>query len=161
MILKVVFGIMWPVSEHSRRQGVRVTLKGGKMRKYVLMIGSLAAVLLIAFLGGMQLGQAQMYDRLIFNNEQNEVFVRMFNHDEFFIKRYRDDNCIGIVDSESGNGDALQPIEQRLEAVLSNIPGLDAFELDEGELQLFKLENFRWEDIVGKVLEAVTHRAGF
>ncbi|HEY5596690.1 MAG TPA: hypothetical protein VIL47_05440 [Candidatus Bipolaricaulota bacterium] len=131
------------------------------MRKYVLMIGSLAAVLLIAFLGGMQLGQAQMYDRLIFNNEQNEVFVRMFNHDEFFIKRYRDDNRIGIVDSESGNGDALQPIEQRLEAVLSNIPGLDAFELDEGELQLFKLENFRWEDIVGKVLEAVTHRAGF
>lgn len=131
------------------------------MRKYVLLIGSLAAVLLIAFLGGMQLGQAQMYDRLIFNNEQNEVFVRMFNHDEFFIKRYRDDNRIGIVDSKSGNGDALQPIEQRLEAVLSNIPGLDAFELDEGELQLFKLENFRWEDIVGKVLEAVTHRAGF
>lgn len=131
------------------------------MRKYVLLIGSLAAVLLIAFLGGMQLGQAQMYDRLIFNNEQNEVFVRMFNHDEFFIKRYRDDNRIGIVDSESNNGDALQPIEQRLEAVLSNIPGLDAFELDRGELQLFKLDNFRWEDIVGKVLEAVTGRPGF
>lgn len=131
------------------------------MRKYVLLIGSLAAVLLIAFLGGMQLGQAQMYDRLIFSNQQNEVFVRMFNYDEFFIKRYRDDNRIGIVDSEVDNSDVLGGIEQRLETALSKIPGLDGFKLDDGELQLFKLENFHWEDIVGKVLDVVMGRSVF
>lgn len=123
------------------------------MRKYVLLAGSIAAVMLLAFLGGMQLGQAQMYDYLTFGNAENEVYVKVVYHDDnILIKRYREDNRISIVDSVlEANPANLEQLRQKLEEELDRIPGLDNYELQNNELTLFKLENVRWEDLLQQV----------
>lgn len=126
------------------------------MRKYVLIGGSLAAVLLITFLVGMQLGQAQMYDFLTFGNVENEVYINVAYHDDdVLIKRYRNNNLIGILDSIAINEAGLEQLRQQLEAALAGIPGLDTYEIADNELMLFKLENFQWEAILQKVLDVV------
>jgi len=128
------------------------------MRKYVLWIGSVAAVLLIAFLGGMQLGQAQMYDNLIFGDQKNEIYIKVVENDEFFIKRYRDQNRIGLVESDTQTNDILTQLEERLSSMLNTIQGLDSFEMADSELMLFKLDNFNWEDILTQVLVQLSGR---
>lgn len=126
------------------------------MRKYVLIGGSLVAVLLITFLVGMQLGQAQMYDFLTFGNVENEVYIKVLYHDnDVLIKRYRNSNLIGILDPIAINEVGLEQLSQQLEAALAGIPGLDTYEIADSELMLFKLENFQWEGILQKVLDVV------
>jgi len=133
------------------------------MRKNILIFGSLAAVLLIAFLGGMQLGQAQMYDNITFGNQENEVFVKFSNHDDFLIKRYRNDenrvSIIGVTGLELGTDtlDMLEQLQLQLEAIWSTIPGLDVYEVGDEELMLFKLESFEWADILRKVFGVITN----
>ncbi len=133
------------------------------MRKYILITGSLAAVLLIAFLGGMQLGQAQMYENLTFGNQQNEVYIKFSNNDDFLIKRYRDNvNRVGIVgvtglELDTENPDMFAQLQLQLEAIWSTIPGLDVYEVGDDELMLFKLESFEWADILRKVFGVITN----
>lgn len=116
----------------------------------------MAAALLLAFLGGMQLGQAQMFDYLTFGNTNNEVLIRVTYHDnEVLVKRYRDDNRISIVDGMLNQQD-LDTLRQRLESRLTAISGLDDYTLQRGELTLFKLEGVRWEDVLQKVLDALS-----
>lgn len=134
------------------------TLKGGAMRKHILWAGSLAAVLLIAFLGGMQLGQAQMYDSLIFGDQKNEIYIKVVQNDEFFVKRYRDQNRIGLVKSAKQTNDDLAQLEERLSSMLNTIQGLDSVEIADDELMLFKLDNFNWEDILNQVLLPLSGR---
>ena len=124
------------------------------MRMHVLWAGSLAAVLLIAFLGGMQLGQAQMYDTLIFGDEANELYVKVTQHQDFLIKRYRDDNRIGIVEVRP-EAEALGALQARIQADLQAIQGLDAVELADEELLLFKLDGVPWLAILAQVFQAL------
>ncbi len=126
------------------------------MRKYVLLAGSVAAALLLAFLGGMQLGQAQMFDQLTFGDTSNEVYVRVVHHEnDILVKRYRDQNRISIVD-ELLNGEArFQALQERLESGLVRIPGLDDYRIQNDELQLFKLEDVRWNAVLQNVLDVL------
>lgn len=155
-IIPITFG-----HEATQREATR---KGGILRKYILIAGSLAAVLLIAFLGGMQLGQAQMYDNLTFGNQNNEVYIRFPNNDDFLIKRYRgEDNRIGIVgvgsmelSADVTTADILEQLQLQLQSVWSTIPGLDNYEIADDELMLFKLEDFDWADILSRVFGVIT-----
>lgn len=126
------------------------------MRKHVLLGGSVGAVLLIAFLGGMQLGQVQMYENLIFGDGQNELYVKVVQHQDFLIKRYRDHNRIGIVEPQP-EAQSLDPLKLSIQQVLEAIPGLDAFEMADAELMLFKLDGVKWQAILPQVFQALAH----
>jgi len=125
------------------------------MRKYVLIVGSLVAVLLVTFLMGLQLGQAQMYDTLTFGNDNSEVYVKVtYKDNDVLIKRYRDDDRIGIMDSMVVS-QTFQQVQQQLSEALEGIPGLNNYKIADHEITLFKLENFHWDDIINQVLEAI------
>jgi len=126
------------------------------MRKYVLLAGSVAAALLFAFLGGMQLGQAQMFDQLTFGDTSNEVYVRVLHHDNnILVKRYRDQNRISIVDDVLSDEARFQALQQRLEADLVQIPGLEDYRIQNDELTLFKVEDVRWNAVLQNVLDVL------
>jgi len=125
------------------------------VRKYTLIIGSLIAVLIVTFLMGLQLGQAQMYDTLTFGNGNSEVYVKVSTQTgDILIKRYRDDDRIGIMDSLEVN-QTFQQVQQQLSEALEGIPGLDNYKIADHEITLFKLENFHWKDIIKQVLDAI------
>jgi len=126
------------------------------MRKYVLLAGSVAAALLLAFLGGMQLGQAQMFDQLTFGDTSNEVYVRVVYHEnDILVKRYRDQNRISIVDELLNDEARFQALQERLESGLVRIPGLDDYRIQNDELTLFKLEDVRWNAVLQNVLDVL------
>lgn len=129
------------------------------MRKYVLIVGSLVAVLLVTFLMGLQLGQAQMYDTLTFGNGSSEVYVKVtYKNSDVLIKRYRDDDHIGIMDSMVVS-QTFQQVQQQLSEALEGIPGLNNYKFSDHEITLFKLENFNWDNIINQVLEAIRAHA--
>jgi hypothetical protein len=116
-----------------------------EMRRHLLIGGSIMVLVLLAFLGGMKLGQAEMYEQLVFGDENNEILVKVsYGEESIFVRRFRDDNIISILDP--GN---------KLDLKLSGIKGLENYKWQNNELILVKIDTIRWEEIIKDVFQVI------
>ena len=124
------------------------------MRRKLLFAGAIVVLLLLAFSGGMKLGQSQVYSQLTFGSK-GEILVRLpYEGTDVYVKRYKDDNIISILNY--GPIDLQQEdFRTRIEERLRGLEGLEDYRWQEGELTLIKLDTARWEELIKAVLQAL------
>lgn len=122
------------------------------MSKLFLVGGAIAVVILLAFFGGMKLGQSQAYSQLVFGTN-GEVLVRVpYEGNDVIVKRYKDDNVISILDSGLSFD---EDFKSQLDSQLKRVEGLERYSWESNELTLVKIDTARWEKIVQEVLGAL------
>lgn len=123
-----------------------------EMSKLFLVGGAIAVVILLAFFGGMKLGQSQAYSQLVFGTN-GEVLVRVpYEGNDVIVKRYKDDNVISILDSGLSFD---EDFKSQLDSQLKRVEGLERYSWESNELTLVKIDTARWEKIVQEVLGAL------
>lgn len=122
------------------------------MSKLFLVGGAIAVVILLAFFGGMKLGQSQAYSQLVFGTN-GEVLVRVpYGGNDVIVKRYKDDNVISILESGLSFD---EDFKSQLDSQLKRVEGLKRYSWESNELTLVKIDTARWEKIVQEVLGAL------
>jgi hypothetical protein len=125
------------------------------MNKLFLGVGAIAVLILLAFFGGMRLGRSQVYDQLSFGLD-GEILVKVpYEGTEVIVKRYRDDDTIGILNAELAFDEALRA---RIDSQLRRIEGLKRYSWGSNELTLVKIDTARWEKLIQEVLSTLFRR---
>jgi len=123
-----------------------------EMSKLFLVGGAIAVVILLAFFGGMKLGQSQAYSQLVFGTN-GEVLVKVpYEGNDVIVKRYKDDNVISILESGLSFD---EDFKSQLDSQLKRVEGLERYSWESNELTLVKIDTARWEKIVQEVLSAL------
>jgi len=122
------------------------------MSKLFLIGGTIAVLVLLAFFGGMKLGQSQAYSQLVFGTN-GEVLVRVpYEGNDVIVKRYKNDNVISILNSGLSFDESFK---SQLDSQLKRVEGLERYSWESNELTLVKIDTARWEKIVQEVLGAL------
>ena len=125
------------------------------MSKLFLIGGAIAVVILLAFFGGMKLGQSQAYSQLVFGTN-GEILVRVpYAGNDVIVKRYKDDNVISILESGLSFD---EDFKSQLDTQLKRVEGLEHYSWESDGLTLVKIDTARWEKIVQEVLGALFQR---
>jgi hypothetical protein len=123
-----------------------------EMSKLFLIGGTIAVLVLLAFFGGMKLGQSQAYSQLVFGTN-GEVLVRVpYEGNDVIVKRYKNDNVISILNSGLSFDESFK---SQLDSQLKRVEGLERYSWESNELTLVKIDTARWEKIVQEVLGAL------
>lgn len=122
------------------------------MKRNLLLAGALIALLLLAFSGGMKLGQSQVYSQLTFGSK-GEILVRLpYEGNDVYVKRYPDENVISILEYGLNFPEELKA---QIESRLRRVEGLERYAWKSDELTLVKLDTARWEELIKQVLSAI------
>ncbi|GEM_PF-2196309 len=122
------------------------------MKRRLLIASAIIILLLLAFSGGMKLGQSQVYNQLTFGS-QGEILVRLpYEGNDVYVKRYPDENVISIL--ECGL-DFPEELKAQISSRLSQVEGLEKYAWKSDELTLVKLDTARWEELIKQVLSAI------
>lgn len=125
------------------------------MNKLFLGVGAIAVLTLLAFFGGMRLGRSQVYDQLSFGLD-GEILVKVpYEGTEVIVKRYKDDDIIGILNAELTFDEALRA---QIDSQLRRIEGLKRHSWESSELTLVKIDTARWEKLIQEVLSTLFRR---
>lgn len=125
------------------------------MNKLLLGAGAIAVLTLLAFFGGMRLGRSQVYDQLSFGLD-GEILVKVpYEGTEVIVKRYRDDDTIGILNAGLTFDEDLRA---RIDSQLRRIEGLKRYSWESSELTLVKIDTARWEKLIQEVLSTLFRR---
>lgn len=125
------------------------------MNKLFLGMGAIAVLILLAFLGGMRLGRSQVYDQLSFGLD-GEILVKVpYEGAEVIVKRYKDDDMIGILNAGLAFDEALRA---QIDSQLRRVEGLKRYSWGSNELTLVKIDTARWEKLIQEVLSALFRR---
>jgi len=122
------------------------------MSRLFLIGGAIAVLVLLAFFGGMKLGQSQAYSQLVFGTK-GEILVRVpYEGNDVIVKRYKDDNVISILESGLSFDESFK---SQLDSQLKRVEGLERYSWESNELTLVKIDTARWEKIIQEVLGAL------
>jgi len=122
------------------------------MNKLFLIGGAIAVLILLAFFGGMKLGQSQTYSQLVFGTN-GEILVKVpYAGNDVIVKRYKDDNVISILNS---NLKIDENFKSQIDSQLKQVEGLERYSWGGGELTLVKIDTVRWEKIIKEILGAL------
>lgn len=111
----------------------------------------MVVVLLLAFFGGVKLGQVDMYEKLVFGDEDNEILVKVpYGESSVLVKRYKDQDTISILDP--GVFLTAETIKPEISLQLGKIKGIERVNLNSNELVLVKINTASWEELIKDVL---------
>lgn len=123
-------------------------------RKTILIMGSIVLGLLLTFFGGLKLGHHDLYQEIVFGNENNKIFVEVdYKGESILIQRYRDTDTISILSP----GESLLNRPQSFEGStgLDQVEGVKKFNWQENKLTLVKINTAQWENIIAEVLKKI------
>ncbi len=119
------------------------------MSRIFLIGGALAVLILMAFFGGMKLGQSQAYSQLVFGTE-GEILVKVpYEGNDVIVKRYKDDNIIRILNAGLSFDESFK---SQINSQLRRVEGLERYSWESNELTLVKIDTVRWERIIQQIL---------
>jgi len=123
-----------------------------EMSKLFLIGGAIAVLVLLAFFGGMKLGQSQAYSQLVFGTE-GEILVRVpYEGNDVIVKRYKDDNVISILELGLSFDESFK---SQIDSQLRRVEGLERYSWGSDGLTLVKIDTVRWEKIIQRILSAL------